>query len=467
MVDGMEFPDWAALPGTLLPDGYEVEQVLRGAGSSATFRIRILGDRFTTAAGEFFAPGTVPAGQVDVWLAASAVRHKNVSQPLTAGTHGELAYYVEVQPDETLAAVTAERALTVDEAREVTRSLIDGLAHLHANGFAQGRLTPLSVAAIGDRICLRLDAVRFMNAPLAPGEEASAAGDVQALGNTIFAILTQRSESSAEAISKLPAPFDTVVSRCLEAKPENRPSLDEVRSLLKGITKPVAKAVEPAPAPDRIAAAVVPEPVTVAPIPVPAPASETAGPLAEPVRRLSESVPPRFETAWPIERAPSRKRGPLWFYVPIAAILIAAALLWALRPKPPAATPASGPAWPSHTVGPKGSTAPTTATTASVPPAASPIPAIPTPTHASASKHGDVWHVIAFTFDREADARKRAQAINEKHPALHADVFSPSGGSPYLVTLGGGMSREEAEQLRRRARASGMPHDTYIQNYQR
>jgi hypothetical protein len=75
--------------------------------------------------------------------------------------------------------------------------------------------------------------------------------------------------------------------------------------------------------------------------------------------------------------------------------------------------------------------------------------------------------VVSFTFNRQGDAEKRAKAINGEHPALQAEVFSPSGGAPYLVVLGGAMSREQAEELRRKARSSGLPHDTYIQNYSR
>ena len=84
-----------------------------------------------------------------------------------------------------------------------------------------------------------------------------------------------------------------------------------------------------------------------------------------------------------------------------------------------------------------------------------------------AKRGGEVWHVIAFTFRREADAEKRARSINEKYSNLHAQVFTPSGGPPYLVALGGRMSREEAEVMRRKARAEGLPRDTYVRNYTR
>ena len=71
-----------------------------------------------------------------------------------------------------------------------------------------------------------------------------------------------------------------------------------------------------------------------------------------------------------------------------------------------------------------------------------------------------------FTYMREADAERKAQSLNERHPNLDAKVFSPNGqGSPYLVTVGGQMTREEAAHLRQRVIGLGLPHDSYIQNY--
>ncbi len=74
--------------------------------------------------------------------------------------------------------------------------------------------------------------------------------------------------------------------------------------------------------------------------------------------------------------------------------------------------------------------------------------------------------MIVFTFAHEADAENKAKFINQKHPNLDAKVFSPDGhGSPYLVTVGGNLTREEAARLRQRAVGVGLPRDSYIQNY--
>ncbi|MBV9267673.1 MAG: SPOR domain-containing protein [Acidobacteriaceae bacterium] len=110
------------------------------------------------------------------------------------------------------------------------------------------------------------------------------------------------------------------------------------------------------------------------------------------------------------------------------------------------------------------------AQTVAPPPAPSNTATKPVPTHAeltapAATGKADIWRVVAYTYHREADARKKAELINSKHPELKAEAFSPGASKPYLVVLGGSMTRDEAAKMRQTARAKGMPWDTYIQNY--
>jgi hypothetical protein len=83
--------------------------------------------------------------------------------------------------------------------------------------------------------------------------------------------------------------------------------------------------------------------------------------------------------------------------------------------------------------------------------------------------NGSIWRVVLYTYNREGDAQKMAQSINQKHAGLGAEVFSPkgAGSSPFLVVIGGQMNRDEAAKLRRRAVGLGMPHDCYIQNFKK
>jgi hypothetical protein len=77
-----------------------------------------------------------------------------------------------------------------------------------------------------------------------------------------------------------------------------------------------------------------------------------------------------------------------------------------------------------------------------------------------------MWRVIAFTYTSHDAAAKKAKRVNEKWPDLRASVFIPKERRGYyLVALGGRMTREDAVRLQRKARGSGLPRDTYVQNY--
>ena len=75
------------------------------------------------------------------------------------------------------------------------------------------------------------------------------------------------------------------------------------------------------------------------------------------------------------------------------------------------------------------------------------------------------WRVIAFTYNRESQAQQKAGSLAQSRPELRPEVFTPNGHAPYLVALGGTMSRDEAFALARKARGEGLPHDIYAQNY--
>ena len=75
------------------------------------------------------------------------------------------------------------------------------------------------------------------------------------------------------------------------------------------------------------------------------------------------------------------------------------------------------------------------------------------------------WRVVAFTYNHEDQAQAKAARVREQHPELRPEVFTPSGGAPYLVTIGGAMGRDDAYALARKAREKGLPRDSYAQNY--
>ena len=470
-------PNWTGLEGRVLEGGYEIEKCLSAGQTSASFKVRVLGDRFTSAVAEVFAPGTIKPEQIALWKDAVQLRHANLSSPLAVGAlefgDSELPYRVLVRPDETLEGVIKQRALTPDETREVLNSLVNALQYLHGSGFAHSRISPDQVLAIGDSIRLSTGSVRRINTPLEGEENPSPAQDVFRVGATVFEVLTQKGCAAGcrEEAAKLPAPFDAVVERTLDPDPQARCSLVEIRGMLSGqYVRPISKVEisKPVPVADKIA-----EPKVIA-LGMAAPSGGAHIDKAP----VADIPPPQFvPSPRPLRRKrdeESRASTPVRKGVYLAAaLLVAVGVLWLARPKhatqhptvaltpvpsstqaeKPAGTPAS--AWPTRAVGPRvvpnSHRAPSEASKA---------------TSAPVIKNGQVWRVVSFTYNRESDAKKKVDWINEKNPGFHAEVFSPSNrGGPYLVVLGGQMTREDASRLRQKVRASGLPRDSYIQNY--
>jgi hypothetical protein len=83
---------------------------------------------------------------------------------------------------------------------------------------------------------------------------------------------------------------------------------------------------------------------------------------------------------------------------------------------------------------------------------------------AGLASQGD-WRVVAYTYNREDQAQKKRSSVAMRHPELRPEVFTPTGHAPYMVTLGGAMSRDQAFALAQKARTSGLARDTYATNY--
>ena len=124
----------------------------------------------------------------------------------------------------------------------------------------------------------------------------------------------------------------------------------------------------------------------------------------------------------------------------------------------PASTVAAPATQPSAKAAPVGPAAPAVA------PAQATAPAEQTHAAVASAAHGAGWYVIAYTYNREDQARAKAARVSRRG-GLHAEVFSPSGRAPYLVSLGGPMTEREAKETLRRARYAGSPRDTFIRRY--
>lgn len=172
---------------------------------------------------------------------------------------------------------------------------------------------------------------------------------------------------------------------------------------------------------------------------------------ARQVRETLEPPPkpasPPVAAAHPVAAPPPapppvvRKRLPAWAYLATVVVLLAGVYTVTRKsaPRPAVSTP--------------------TGKVEHVPQ----IPAAPE----RAERRGRAWRVVAFTYMRRKDAEARVRRLNQRWPQFHSAVFTPRGAdrAPYLVTVGGRMSQAEAVRLRKKARAKGLPRDTFIREY--
>ncbi len=455
--------DWSSLHGTTLEGGYQLAELIMADERMATFRVRVLGDfRRKTFANFYQADGAPAEQQVELWESARAIRHPNLSVPLGAGRvpmqGAEVIYIVLDKPDQTLSGVLAERTLANNEAQETLSSIANALDQLHTRGFVHGCVSPEEVFAFGDAIKLSTDCIRRANSPpvletkqaryLAPEsakENITPAADVWCTGATLLEALTRKKSGPGcrEDAAAFGEPIKRILEACLDPDPAKRARLADLERLRAGeVVREVAAAVTPA--------------------------AVTAGPQA--MSTAAEQELSGIDERRTFQRPFQSPR--TWVYAAVA-LLIVVVLLWAERPKravivtgsgKPAAiantraagTRGSATAWPTRTLAPE-----------TVHRDVHPDARIAEAARPAVPKSGDpaVWRVVLYTFSRQDDAQRRAQAINENHPGLDAHTFSPSGAHMYLVVAGGRMTRSEAAQLRLKALRQGMPRDSYIQNY--
>jgi eukaryotic-like serine/threonine-protein kinase len=347
------------------------------------------------------------------------------------------------------------------------------------------RLEPVSVLAQGETIKLRSDCLQIGGDDFA----VRSAEDVRGLGRTLTQAVTGRIPAGENdpLLQLLPEPMARAVRRALSGNAR----ITEIAALA-GVSLVPAAHVPEAKATPRMGPVAVPSPIgsnapadpgaepivepamvlekpqtsadmSLAPLPVPA-AKEAAVPVPEPLRESTQ--PPLVLEPKPTVRVPTaddldddlppgthRRSAPLVIAI---TVLLAIATLWALYGllhSSKAARPAAAPA--AATMAPNPQPAATVAHPASATGSAGATVALNTPG----------WRVVAYTYMHEAQAQHKADLVRQRFPQLSPGVFALHGRAPYLVTLGGVMSREDALALRNKAVQMGMPRDTYAQNY--
>jgi serine/threonine protein kinase len=432
---------WRQFEGATIDRKYQLINCLAETGLTALFAAQSVAEESVRALVKLEGGGEWQERRLAVLGDIAGVVHPNLLRiqdfGVTEAGGITVVYTVIEWADENLAEALKDRALSPEEAAQLTAAVLDGLESIHSRGFVHGQICPAAIFAAGDTIKISGDTL------CRPGERAedwrpagpydapeiaesgcSAAADVWSLGMTLLEAVSGRGPAAggeqAALASTLPAPFSEIVTNCVRTEPAERWTLSQIRERLN------------------------------------------------PVReiRLPET---------PAERKSAAK----WAYAGIAAaaLLAAVILLQSNQSEEIASRPVSSP----RPAAPAVSTPPAAlAVPAATPPAAStaadqkPSPYGNATSEASreapAAPAGErpYWRVIVYTFSRLDHAEGRARAVTERWPDFRAEVFDPTvGQGPYLVSIGGRMSREEAARLRENARAKGLPQDTYIQNYSR
>ncbi len=466
---------WNEMEGKTVDGRFVLGSLLRTGGRSAWFHTRDDQQRpRVIVVTESLNDEAILLGNLE---AASRVRHPNVVAIETTGQgridDKPVVFAVLELTEENLGEVLRERALTPEETKQITESLVAGLSAIHAAGLFHGHVSAAGVLASGDTVKLRSDCLQSL-----PAEARSEAfwQDTGDLGATVFESLTRRKLTSPQdpAISKLPSPFRLIVENAVNGVW----GLPEIAAALKPgaamppVVPPAAKA-EPKSQPPSPPA----KPAPTAPGPPPATKPASAIPLAAtfPVAPKAAPTPVAAESVETKKSGGSAVR-----LVAIVALVAALGLIWYFYRATSRASDSATPA----------SLAPSTATSQPAPGPA-PSPAAPAPAAKPSSVHRpvstpsqaapvatkapnvsatpatgqQVWRVVVYAYGRQAEAQQKADAIKAAHADLNPEVFSPNGHGPWLVTLGGPMSRADAIHMSNQVKSKGMPDDSYAQNF--
>jgi hypothetical protein len=483
---------WNDYEGKTIADTLSLGPLVRPEGRSALF----------TLTGGADAPGLIrltesindESQMLACWSRVAEVKQENLvaikrfGETTFEGT--PLTYAVLENADANLDDLLKERPLTHTEAMQVATSLIAALKALHEQNLVHEHLVAANVLAVGETVKLRTDCVRecVVDGEFTTAEDCARfrQQDVHDLALLMLRALTL--ERELKPGMRLSAPFDQVIRNGIAgtwglaqmdrllSPPSAAPAPVVPKPLPVQATtqmpQPPMQATKPLPAAPAVpksveaTAAASPQPTAKAPVqpPAAAPVEASAVPKAEPAKPQldfafsPEAVaashnPLHFQRRIAGDTATPDRRTPILAAATVLVVVVGAMLVHFSHGKPA----------PKPTAAAAAQSAQQTLTAAAAPaPVVSPA-ASRLETAAAPVRSG--WYVIAYTFNHAEQAAIRASAIARKNPSLRPQVIAPSGRGPYLVALGGPMSRPQAEAVQRRARQSGLPRDTFVRDY--
>jgi len=369
----------------------------------------------TYGEGEEARPATIKVARGDLpdaaemlerWRGAMSFSHPNLSRIYAAGqsvlNDAPIVFVVQERAEESLAEVLAQRRLSEEEVREMLTPTLSAIAYLHGRGYAHGRVKPSNVLAAGETVKLSSDSISV-------ADEGAQADDVYAIGRLI-----QQSIAREPGLAGAPA-LMKIVDNALDDDETRRWTVPQIQARLHG---PVA------------------------------------------VERQTPATQ-------------QQRRFPVWILAGLAALILVVAGLAILRKKEPAPVivPPSEPAIARTTtprpvapaqakpLAPK----PRPVTPSSVTPLFATRPSATPRVSEAHGRRATGWAVIVAAYGTQAPAEKRKQALESKWPAFQWSVLQQKADKSYsLVVIGRNLSEDDAEALRKRALAAGLPRDVYI-----
>jgi hypothetical protein len=363
-----------------------------------------------------------------------------------------VVYAVFENVDANLAEVLDQGHLTVKDVAQLAFSLVEALDVLHTHGLIHEHIEPRNLFAVGDVVKLRIDCIR----ETPEGEEGRAAKqrDVRDLATLLLQALTQQRSLEGIPDFAIPPPFGPIIRNGLDGTW----ALENIKAALGGVFgKHPARQKPVNAAPARPATAEQKAPSAAA-NPSMRQEAQQSLPHFNEDRNAGFAPATTHKDSWGEERSSSLRSR--WLgaagIVAILLLLSAWALAHAWNARRHKATPAAAVSQPAAQPAKPASASPAPK------PAAAVLPHLSLP--ASPGSHAN-WRVIAFTYNRRADAEGKVSSLARSQPELHPSVFTPSGNAPYLVSIGGVMDRDAAYALARRSRTLDLPPDTYAQNF--
>ena len=380
-----------------------------------------------------------------------------------------ITYALMEADDANLDDVLRERPLTQAETTQVARAVHAALTALHASGLVHEHIEPINVLAVGETVKLRSDCVREciadteFNTPEGCAELRRR--DIQDFGMLLLQCLTL--EKRYNPGLNMPDMFRRMIPHMIEGNW----SLEQIGKVLN----PDAPAPSAAPKTAPKAAAPPPPATTTAKTPGPSATILAASTMSakqpqqatlpldtpEPSNKRAE---PALSSRREMPEEPSGFQLRPWILGGAAALIVCIIVIWHFVGSKPAKQVQS--AVPAQPAAVASSTSPASAHRIQPNPQprlqSAPLEAS---TPAPIATHAPGWYVIAYTYNHQGQAQAKAERLNAKHRGFQARVFSPRGGAPYLISLGGPMSESDAKSLQHRARHSGFPRDTYIRKY--